>query len=619
MHSDRFLAWWHGRPRSTHVSASGRTGLGASLAGFLCGLLALLAGGCGGPASLLEVPIQRLSESRDLIAAARRGPGASPQGKGLLKRQYEHLVARVEVAANSAVLLDGRLVRTELSDPREIGPVEFTVELDGRAIFARELTSSQRRESFTETVSLSPWEGQTVELDMRIENRDLEHSKASWRRIQLQVLEPLPRRPASAGPNLLLVVVDTLRADHCSLYGYQRDTTPFLERLGEESLVFEHAVSPASWTLPAMTSLFTGTYPPRHGAVQGGRSMKPSFETLAEVVQSAGLTTVGISANPLINFTHGFDQGFEEFRDVPWRRAAAVNRIFESWLEDKQDLQWFAYLHHIDPHDPYNAPTPEGARYVDPDYAGVFTDKTALNRLYFSQNYGLEPVVPFGPQDIRFLIDAYDGEIRYWDRQLQNLVEHLGERGLLERTIVIVLSDHGEEFVEHAKLKHGHHLYDESVRVPLLIRYPRLGKGRRQRPVETQRVFEAALRLLGLSSSALEPGDLLSADDREVAVFSHASYPLIPHQVTPREAMAAIRLSDWKLIRNLDHDRMELYHLGRDPREQTDLSAGHPEIAEPLSRSLQAWLAAQSSNAAEESSPIDPETIEKLRALGYLQ
>ncbi len=584
-----------------------------------CALLLALIGGCGGPESLLEVPIRKSTPAGDLLAAARRGAGASAENRRLRKQLSEHLAARVEVAAGSAVLLDGQLSRNDANRRRRVGPAEFTVEIEGETIFTRKLTSEQRRSGFVETVSLSPWQGRTVELDIRIQNRDREHAKAYWRRIQLQTVEEVPRRPASAGPNLLLVVVDTLRADHTSLYGYRRRTTPFLERLGEESLVFEHAVSPASWTLPAMGSVLTGLYPPQHGAVQGGKGLDERFRTLGEIVQEAGLTTFGVSANPIINVKQGFAQGFEEFRHEPWRPAPQVNRIFRSWLDGKQDLQWFAYLHYIDPHGPYDAPAPEGTLWADPDYAGTFTEDNALNRLYFTQNYGLPPALPYDQRDIRYLIDAYDGEIRFWDRHLKELIEHLRTQRLLESTIVIVLSDHGEAFVEHSKFKHGHDLYQETVRVPLLIRYPRLGAGRRRRPVETRRVFLAALRLLGLSTSPPAPEDLLADDGPDAAVFSHVSYPTVPHQVLPREAMAAIRLSDWKLIRNLDHDRVELYHLGRDPREHTDLSTSRPEIAGPLGRDLENWLAAQSPGAAEAPAAIDEETIETLRALGYLE
>ncbi len=586
-----------------------------------CGLLALWLSGCGGPESLLEVPIEKRTMSQDLLAKARLGPGATTgaQDSGRRKSRAEHLVARVQATADNALLLEGRLSRAKAADPREIGPAEFTVEVDGEPVFSRRLTSKQRRSDFLETVYLSPWAGRTVELAIRIRNHDREHSHASWGRIQLNRLEPVERRPATAGPNLLFVVVDTLRADHCSLYGYERDTTPFLERFGEHSLVFEQAVSPASWTLPAMVSVLTGLSPPRHGAVQGGRNLAWSFDTLAEIVQSAGLTTVAVSANPLISVSHGFDQGFEEFREIKWGRAPAINRLFTSWLEDKQDLQWFAYLHYIDPHDPYDAPAPEGTRYRDPDYAGVFTDRRALNRLYFTQNFGLEPALPYERRDIDYLIDAYDGEIRFWDRHLGDLIAHLETADLLDTTIVVILSDHGEEFVEHSKFKHGHHLYQETVRVPLVIRYPRLGHGRRQQPVTTRRVFSAALRLLGLVSSPPEPGDLLAAEDPEVAVFSHASYPIVPHKVVPREAMAAVQLADWKLIRHLGSERVELYQLSRDPGEQADVSAGHPEIAAPLTRHLESWLAAQTPGAGHEPAPIDPEALEQLRALGYLE
>ena len=179
---------------------------------------------------------------------------------------------------------------------------------------------------------------------------------------------------------------------------------------------------------------------------------------------------------------------------------------------------------------------------------------------------------------------------------------------------------HGECFEHGSYFNHSNCLYQPASRVPLVIRYPRLGHGRRRQPVETRRVFDAALRLLGLSSSPPEAGDLLLAEDPESPVFSHASYPTVPRQVVPRGTMAAIQLADWKLIRHLDSEEVELYRLSQDPGERADLAADHPEVAEPLARHLEGWLSAQGSSAeAESPAPIDPDTLEQLRALGYLQ
>ena len=224
-------------------------------------------------------------------------------------------------------------------------------------------------------------------------------------------------------------------------------------------------------------------------------------------------------------------------------------------------------------------------------------------------------------EDLAHLEAAYDGEILYWDRHFGQLMNELRQRGLEQNTVVIVTSDHGEEFTEHGMFKHGYQLFDESVRVPLVIRAPGLvASDRRRVPVETRGIMRAAMQLMELSSSSPKPDDLLQiADGDPWPTFSHTLRKREPDG--PREfPVVAVRDSEWKLIHWPQSGRSELFNLLDDPRESRNVLASRSEVGEKYLEFLRRWFEpAQSTEEAKAPRPLNPETIEKLRSLGYVQ
>lgn len=334
----------------------------------------------------------------------------------------------------------------------------------------------------------------------------------------------LSSNPTSGGPNVVLITIDTLRADHLGCYGYERDTSPFLDEIASEGTRFADPVSAASWTKPATGTILTGLYPSRHGGLYfGSRLQLPEGEqSLAEAYRRAGYATAGFVSNPNIKRVFEFDRGFDEYFDAPvedtltlaclressfgrvwssltrhafnWKNAndvRAMNRHVFAWLDENKDERFFLYVHYIDPHEPYDPPDEYEAEWVA-DHDGPLGFPIHNER---KKKIGL---------------DLYDGEIRYTDDHLRELKAKLEEHGLWENTVFVVTSDHGEEWYEKDMLGHGFSLYQPVVQVPLIFHGPGIPSGH---------VVEAPVQIVDLAATLLDvsgvPASLPSADGDE--------------------------------------------------------------------------------------------------------
>lgn len=296
--------------------------------------------------------------------------------------------------------------------------------------------------------------------------------------------------PRADVPNIVVIVIDTLRADHLSAYGYERDTSPFLDSLAAEGVRFENAISPSSWTQPAHASLLTGRYTYEHQAET--MPLDDRFPTIGEALQLQGYRTGAFSANTLF-FTRrqGFGRGFLHFEDnnqsvldnfinssvygfifdyyglrkalnyegVPARKYAEdINRSVLNWVDKDTDKPFFVFINYFDVHDPYLPPEPYRSKYSSvPNPGGLING--------YVERYHPE----LTPEELQSEIDAYDGAITYVDDQIQALFDELDSRGLLENTIVMITADHGESFGEHGLLQHSASLYRQEIHVPLIL------------------------------------------------------------------------------------------------------------------------------------------------------
>jgi len=408
--------------------------------------------------------------------------------------------------------------------------------------------------------------------------------------------------PAAAGrPNVLLLIIDTQRADHLSAYGYQRQTSPNLERFAAEGTLFLNAYSSSSWTLPSHASLMTGR--PLHEHLAGvirRPYLDGHYPTLAEAMRRAGYATGGVVANTFWTGRQtGLNRGFIHYEDfwgnlgdavartalgrrlaygllprfglidIPGRkRAEEVNRDLLRWLDGlDQRRPFFAFVNYLDVHGPLLPPPP---------YDGRFSDGRAVHGEHEIQIGAIagDIVVP-PPAERRAIIDKYDESILYLDANLGRLFAELRRRGTLDNTVVVVTSDHGESWGEHGMMYHGHSLYYETLHVPLIVRYPaRAAVGRRESsPVGVQQLSATIADLVGLGPSAF-PGTSLFAPHAEaqpvLAEVARRSM-VAANWPSSRGWLASVLTDRWQLIRRQTGE-VELFDLQADPKQERNLA-----------------------------------------------
>jgi arylsulfatase A-like enzyme len=418
--------------------------------------------------------------------------------------------------------------------------------------------------------------------------------------------------------------VDTLRQDHVGSYGHARATTPSLDALTGQATTFRNAYAVSPWTLPSVTTVFTGLHPRRHGATDFAKSLSGEAVTLAETLQANGFATAAVVANLLLTRKYGLDQGFER-----WDQAAARGHEYVStpvvtetairFLEDmaKDERRFLLFVHYFDPHFQYRSHPEYG--FARPR-SGRVSGEESLQELrgFFGTMTG---------DEVGVLLDRYDEEIRFADAGIGRLLARLGELGLDDDTLIIVLADHGEEFHGRGWVGHTRTLYDEVMRVPLIVRDPR--RPRRaivDHPVSLAGVTPTLLDLLGVSradrsdqgesfASAVLGGAAAANEDILLQVDFQ------PHGSGGDDKAAfkkALIRESWKIIHDDSTGVRELYDLESDPGERVNLASEHPDLLASLDDALRVSVTATSEGALDAPEVALPAgRMEELRALGY--
>lgn len=441
-----------------------------------------------------------------------------------------------------------------------------------------------------------------------------------------------PPRPL----NVVLIVVDTLRADHLGSYGYARDTSPRIDRFARESFLFERNWSQAPCTYPSMNSLLTSRFPVHVlGESYGDFGIKEGVPTLAEMLQARGYATHAISASPIVrvsptrfNLVGGFGRGFDEFDErCLWKDASCVNGRATSVIRTHavpDAKPFFLYLHYIDPHGPYRPPEHFDHRFARP-YAGerewvAKGDPNPIARMIYEEG---EPVT-FTDEDVEHLESLYDDEIAFSDSEIGALLNELELSGLTESTLVLFVSDHGESFMENRQMKHCYHLYEHNVRTPLVIRVPGAAGGRRISSTTSN--LDIVPTILDLVDEHL-PERSPEARALEVGIQGESLRGLLRDEAVPSErASVAFASNDsqrmvsdgrFKLIKDLASREAMLFDLDTDPRETTNVMLQQRRVFRSLEERLDAWiLTEEGAGGALEKTE---EAQRQLKALGYLQ
>jgi arylsulfatase A-like enzyme len=412
-------------------------------------------------------------------------------------------------------------------------------------------------------------------------------------------------------PDILLISIDTLRADHLSANGHARPTTPFIDSLARDGIRYARAYSTSSWTVPSLASMVTSTYPERHGMDQNRRRgrhvavLPAALATLAEVLARAGYRTFGVTANFGLLDEQGFGRGFHRFASPGPIGSEQVEPILQGWLPEIREARpWFVWLHLFDPHAPYLAREPwltelwppNRPRHTGFDGTGVHTRPR------------------LSPDQADYVRTLYDSEIRHMDERLRAMV---GRIPRAESALVIVTADHGEEFLERGWVGHGRTLFDESVRVPMIVRLP--GRDHAgtvsEAPVSLVDVLPTALAVAGLPSHAGAAGISL-ADPR--AVPEHRT--LFARVVSVKALRAAIDRRFKLVIEVADPTRGQLHDLASDPGERADVARALPADAARLMRAIEDHvLATHEGRPVPTLAEITPVEEAQVRALGYVQ
>jgi arylsulfatase A-like enzyme len=404
-------------------------------------------------------------------------------------------------------------------------------------------------------------------------------------------------------PNIVVILIDTLRRDHLPFHGYTRDTAPFLTGLAAQGVVFDQAYSTSGWTSPATASLFTSLYPFQHGVIVGIQRQREeeyrfhrlprTVTTLAESLKHAGYATYAISDNINVSPITGFDPGFDGFESASDATAVAVNKRAKKWrAEITSRAPYFLYLHYLDPHEPYLPHAPWFETFMH-------DDRPSLSRRDFEA--------------------AYDSEIRFVDQKIAGLFE---DYGWDEDTFLVVTADHGEEFGDHGHAGHAHTLYSELVNVPLLMYRGGAGHPRR---------VDAAVSLIDVLPTLREVAGL-PPDPRNEGVsllplfrgqgWPYADRPLFSEIVTlgSDEVITAAIRRRWKTI-DYQAGTQALYDLEHDAREQADHAGERPDLLRDLRGQYATYSihARKYGDSSKSDVVLDPASIEKLRALGYVQ
>jgi len=420
------------------------------------------------------------------------------------------------------------------------------------------------------------------------------------------------------GPeNLVLISIDTLRPDFLGSYGYEGDSSPTLDALAREGVLFETAVTVSPWTLPAHASLFTGLNPGRHGVSGEDMALSEAVPTLAEILSSHGFATTGIVNSHYLSERYALGRGFDTWRYVVEFPSPLEPSLVESWAKEwiagEPARPFFLFLHFYDTHSDYRSLPEYEALFAEP-YTGPIDGST--NQLIGIRKRG----VKLRQEDRARLGSLYAAGIRQLDDGIARILEALEDAGLLEHTLLVVTSDHGEEFAEHGGVLHGRTQYEEVMRIPLLLRGPGLPRG--VRVSETASLIDVLPTVLGQlgveTPEGLDGLDLAPSWSGESlpqrTVFGGADHdPKLPN------AASSARRGALKLVYDRRLKASTLYDLAADPGETRDARSDHPQAASELRAALDAFRAERPVADPVRLEALADDTLQQLEALGYVQ
>ena len=516
-----------------------------------------------------------------------------------------------------------------LVEAEGVGTVIVTARRDG--LEATEIGRfNLKKESWTTRVfDLSGIGPRELELELRCatgSSTPLGQSSIQWGEITLiesiedrTVAEVNPAAAPLSGRNVILIVADSLYARHLGAYGYERPTSPTLDRLAETGVLFGKAYSQTSWTLSSVSSLFTSHQQERHGVLELNQRLDDRFETLAELFKAEGYRTAGLIQNGILWKETGLGQGFDVYETFSFEMAGLNDLVARSkaMIAEEAEAPLFLYVHFTPPHQPYQPPTSYIEQFVDPDYDGP-VDGSILSCGLINRD---KP--PIDSPDVQHLSNLYDAHIRFADDQIGSLLTTAHERAELEDTLVIFTSDHGEAFMQHGAQGHNAHVFEEMVNVPLIFSAPgsAFAKGQQvETPVSLLDVMPTLIELFGLGVPAplldgisLVPYLAPDAPHRPERTLFYSSR----YKDELARVQFGVRADGYKLV--VKKGVAKLFDLSKDKRELNDLSGQLPIRTQALwCRLGEWWRTARAEGVRSQSSEPTQDVLDQLEGLGYM-
>lgn len=402
--------------------------------------------------------------------------------------------------------------------------------------------------------------------------------------------------------NVLLITLDTVRADHLQCYGYERNTAPRMCSLAKQGILFEKAMTQSSWTLPAHASIMTGVYPHEHGAENFEVSIDDNLPMLAEILKNNNYSTSAFVSVEFVSEKYGFDKGFDVFDSTSIKKedlvlmgsfAKDLTQSAMHWLE-QNDQKFFMWIHYFDPHNAFLYHNTSGFAYPK-----AINYTLRWREFEWDWNVVPCPFCDYFEENEEQYISLYDGEIFFVDSYVGKLLDYLKQEGLFDNTIIIITSDHGESFNNHDLVGHDNFLYADLIHVPLIMFVPNTQPYRDDKLTETKDILPTVLDLLNISKPA-RVGDGF--------FIGNLTYAFSEVHNRNENRRIAVNHEDWKLIYTLNDRYFELYDLEDDPDELNNLAESKPEMVkklrEPLFRTMRVV-------------DLDEETLKQLKSLGY--
>lgn len=554
----------------------------------------------------------------------------------------------VRIPPNANYVLEfGYGILNEFKNREAKKPIQFRLLLthseEEEVLFSETIDWATTKDIIREQIDLSSYAGKKVRLSLLTSEPQSEYRNEESAPVVPVWVNPLIYQiPETDQTNIILISLDTVRPDHLGCYGYSKNTSPVMDRLAADSVLFKNTYSTTSWTLPGHVSLLTSTDCLNHQVYFRLQKIDPDMLTLADILREQQFYCAAFTGGGFVSETYGFSKGFDVYQEIKlhgdhairFDEAERLAQMASRWLEDNKDKNFFLFLHTYQPHDPYANLSPIGKEFLEED---AEWEQAEMESLFDGKG---RFQTQFSERQKQNIIALYDGEIKYTDAFLVlPILDKLKELGLYEKSLIILTSDHGEEFFDHEAWLHDHSVYDEGIKIPLIIKFPdaeykgiQIEKIARITDILPTILDQMRIKTSNRQFDGVSLFPLLKGKEKTQRTFI-SDVALREFEIAP--AMISINKNKFKFIlnrkiespyikssvRNFDGSQIELYDLEKDPGETKNLAANiaYRDMCFELLNKINKLLDQAGEIEKRDEVTLDQSLRERLKALGYIK